>query len=232
MIKRVICLVFAMVLVVSFFGCAASGDNKDDVNTDMEASTNTDVETSAEDKESVSNKNTEQEEEVVYRALSHGRLVHCVGHLSGAERYDCHWEKTNYYYKWTEFEKKVVVYFEKCSVSFCTQDHIILINGKEERIKPRQYYIFENVSQISIPFIGHHYPCIELSLPLTEEYKDEQDLEAYQGKKPIIMYVEAGNNLYKKKIYCGKCLEEIENQKYNYCPYCNSKIIWGDNNEN
>ena len=197
MIKRIICLVFATVLVLSLFGCATNNDNKDGVNTDTESYVNTDMEVS----------------EVT--ALSHGKLEQCIHHYS----YDCCWRKGTDSYVWTGYETEVIVYFEKCTMFYCGRDHIILINGKEEHIKPRQYYTFEDVSQIEIPFFGNHYPCIELSSRLL-------------GKKPITKEIYVGGGLYKKQLCCGGCKEEIENIKYKFCPHCGNKIFWGNNNEN
>lgn len=231
MIKRVICFVFVVVLVLSLVGCAYSTDDGD----------NTAILSEIENDE---DRNDESEidglviqvddgtDDIRYESIPHGTLGACVYHMTRSGS-SCDWEKTEKSYKWNGFKEDLAVYFEKCSLSGCNTKHTILVNGETLSIEPGKYYILRQVRDIEVYFDDKYYPRLKLFYPIFgEKCLDEEHLEAYkyyyQGEKPVMAEVYVGNGLYTKEERCGRCHEEVENYKYKYCPYCGSKIILGD----
>ena len=228
MIKRVMCFVFAVVLVVSLFGCTHSTD--DGGNTAILS----DTENYESETDGLVIQVDDGREDIHYEPIPHNILEAYVYHMTKSET-NCDWEKTEKSYKWNGFEEDLAVYFEKCSLSSrgCKAEHSILVNGETLSIEAGKYYILKQVRDIEVYFDGKHYPRIKLFYPIFgEKCLDEEHLKAYkyyyQGEKPVIAEVYVGNGLYKKEKCCGRCNVKIEKQEYNYCPYCGSKIIWSD----
>lgn len=230
MIKKILCFVFAMVMVLSFFGCTHSteGDNMENISSlvSSESINTTDG--------SVVNKKEKE-----YVELDHGNFVECLkGYCAGRSVEKCPWRETANAYVLDEISlPEARIRFVKCTTTSEHTNHSIRINDSEYSMQSGKFYTVYNVEKIAIPRNGHHACCLIIEIPKenkteekTEECKNNQHLEAYkyyyQGNKPITKEISVGGGFYMKQNYCGKCLEEIENTKYKFCPHCGSRINW------
>lgn len=229
MIKKVMCFVFAMVLMVSLFGCAHSTKGGD-----MESISSL----VASESINTTDKFVVNAKEKEYVELDHGNFVECLkGYCVSSSIEKCPWQETADAYVLDEISLlEVRIRFVKCTTTSEHTSHPIKINDSTFFMQRGEFYTVYNVEKIAIPRTGHHACCLIIEVPKenkteekTEECKNNQHLEAYkyyyQGEKPVTVEAYVGDGLYKKEEHCGKCHEEIENYKYKYCPYCGSKII-------